>query len=988
MANGANIVVPVGVQLELNNVQDIIGSLQKAMSNVKPDTKGYSSIVSELSKAEKRADALSSKLKQGFTTNAGIQSFTKGFEDLIAMVDMVNGKISQISFDNLTLTADQQAKMNEFTKNIQDAKDAYNAFETSKLKEAVNASQNLQNIFKKLNLNVDTTSLDTAISSVKTKIAGLQKEIDVEVKKATANETRAASRQSEIDELNKLKKLFTSNDLSKTFPDFFKDTGDFKSGGKQAFINLLKQLGIDNDTIELVKKTAGKKIQEIQQEMEKAINTRIKTKESQRNTASDNAKAARDAVDQLTAQQKEQIAAQQELSNLQKDSGMVQARQQETNAIEQENVKIRELIKLVMEAFNGGLGKNSNDLKVALDTIRESGGAAAAELERLNQRTKTVDNIKRSISMWMGFNQVLRLSRTAIRNMIKDIRDLDKVMTEIAVVTNMSQKDLWNQMNTYQGIAKQYGVATTGVYQVSQIYYQQGLQTSEVMNLTNETLKMAKIAGLDYGAAADYMTVAIRGFKMEMTDAQKVVDVYSNLAAKSASDTTELATAMSKTASSAAAVGSSFENTSAMIAMMVETTRESAENIGSALKSIISRYGEMTSDPSKLVDSEGEALSLNKVDKALQSVGISLHDVQGQFRDFDEVILELSSKWDTLDKNSQRYIATIMAGNRQQSRFLALVSDYDRLSELTEVAANSEDAALVQTLKTMDSLETKIQNVKNAFQGFYGNLGLESVFKGALDVITNIINRLNAMPKAFGKIPVAAIGMVANIINIIKTLGTTLITIAASQWNQIKKIIETSIAEGARTGTQEAKQEMAKLNPEQVAKNKKWVRGTAISAAGAGLSTLALTMKDSQAQLRGATQAVGGLASGFGSYLATAALMPGVAGKVLAVISALSAAIPGLISGFHDLAHAEELHISALKEQAEQSEQEALIARQEATDLGNTIEKIENLTKAKNDSSEAYQEWLDYVNQVASQYPQLISMYDAEGNAVLDMAAA
>jgi len=136
------------------------------------------------------------------------------------------------------------------------------------------------------------------------------------------------------------------------------------------------------------------------------------------------------------------------------------------------------------------------------------------------------------------------------------------------------------------------------------------------------------------------------------------------LAAKSAVSTTELATAMSKTASSAAAVGSSFENTSAMIAMMVETTRESAENIGSALKSIISRYGEMKSDPAKLIDSEGEALSLNKVDKALQSIGISLQDTNHQFRDFDDVILELSSKWDTLDKNSQRYIATIMAGNR------------------------------------------------------------------------------------------------------------------------------------------------------------------------------------------------------------------------------------------------------------------------------------------------------------------------------------
>lgn len=48
-------------------------------------------------------------------------------------------------------------------------------------------------------------------------------------------------------------------------------------------------------------------------------------------------------------------------------------------------------------------------------------------------------------------------------------------------------------------------------------------------------------------------------------------------------------------------------------------------------------------------------MSLNKVDAALQSVGITLQDVNGQFRDFDDVILELSKKWGTLDANAQRY---------------------------------------------------------------------------------------------------------------------------------------------------------------------------------------------------------------------------------------------------------------------------------------------------------------------------------------------
>ena len=69
----------------------------------------------------------------------------------------------------------------------------------------------------------------------------------------------------------------------------------------------------------------------------------------------------------------------------------------------------------------------------------------------------------------------------------------------------------------------------------------------------------------------------------------------------------------------------------------------------------------MTTAPTALVDSEGEEMSLNKVDKALRSVGITLQDVNGQFRDFDDVILELSQKWNTIDVNAQRYIATIMA---------------------------------------------------------------------------------------------------------------------------------------------------------------------------------------------------------------------------------------------------------------------------------------------------------------------------------------
>jgi hypothetical protein len=83
------------------------------------------------------------------------------------------------------------------------------------------------------------------------------------------------------------------------------------------------------------------------------------------------------------------------------------------------------------------------------------------------------------------------------------------------------------------------------------------------------------------------------------------------------------------------------------------------------MKTIIARFTELKENVSA-ADSEFDDLDYNDVDTALKSVGISIKDASGQFRDLDDVFLELAEKWDTLDRNTQRYIATTAAGSRQQ----------------------------------------------------------------------------------------------------------------------------------------------------------------------------------------------------------------------------------------------------------------------------------------------------------------------------------
>lgn len=351
--------------------------------------------------------------------------------------------------------------------------------------------------------------------------------------------------------------------------------------------------------------------------------------------------------------------------------------------------------------------------------------------------------------------------KRAIGDAFQAVKDLDAVMTETAVVTDFSVSDMWDKIDEYTDQANKLGATIQGAYETRTLYYQQGLDDVEAAQLSEETIKMARIANMDYATTTDMMTAALRGFNMELnnTSAQRINDVYSELAAVSASDTAEIATSMTKTASIANSAGAEFENISALLTQGLETTREAPENIGTALKTIIARFQEIKKSPNELVDIDGEMVDVNKIDTALKSVGIDLIDQMGTFKDFDDVMLEISDKWDTLSQMEQRYIATTAAGSRQQSRFIAMVGDNERLKELIESAKNSEGAADIQFGKTMESLEAKTNKFTNAYHEMVLSITDSNLVKFFVDfgtigisVFNDLISVVELLPGAFGSV--------------------------------------------------------------------------------------------------------------------------------------------------------------------------------------------------------------------------------------------
>ena len=441
--------------------------------------------------------------------------------------------------------------------------------------------------------------------------------------------------------------------------------------------------------------------------------------------------------------------------------------------IQKQNDLQRELEETKQKAVNGiekefkGYNEASQDVERVTDSLKKM----HQEEFSFNREAQNID---RQIQSYFGLSQMIRKVGDIARDAFSTVKELDKAMTETAVVTNFSVSDMWEMLPTYTAQANQLGSTIKDVYDAATLYYQQGLNTNQAMSLANETLKMARIAGLDAADATNMMTAALRGFNMEINQqsAQKINDIYSELAAITASDTKEIGSAMERTASIANSANMEFATTSAFLAQMIETTREAPENLGTAMKTIVARFQEMKQDPTKLIDSEGVAMDANKVDKALKTIGVNLMNTKGEFRDLDDVFLDIASRWDTLSQGQQRYIATIAAGSRQQSRFIAMMSNYERTMELVDAANNSAGASQRQFEKTLDSMAAKLNMLKNAWDQFTMGLMNNQILKFGVDALTEGFTIVNKFIDVLGKIPPKPFeGITQSVLTLVTTLS-------------------------------------------------------------------------------------------------------------------------------------------------------------------------------------------------------------------------
>lgn len=368
---------------------------------------------------------------------------------------------------------------------------------------------------------------------------------------------------------------------------------------------------------------------------------------------------------------------------------------------------------------------------------RESGEVVAKPEVKIDK--PQITGLGRAIKQFSIFATVIRTLKSAASEAKKTIEELDKSMTDQAMVTGKTRKEVYNLLRQYQVLAKELGSTSKEVAGVATEYLRQGKTVSESLELTQAAISAAKVASISASDSINYLTTALNGFQLASDQAMKVSDKFAAIAATSATNYEELAVALSKVASQANLAGMSIDYTTALLAKGIETTREAPETIGTALKTVIARMREMTDYGATL---EGDT-DVNNVETQLAYVGIALKDANGELRSTQDVLDDLGKKWDTLNSNQQASIAKALAGTRQQSRLIAMMSDYERVTELQQVAERSNGATMAQMEKYSDSLEAAINRVTASWEKFITSITNSDFIIGFVNQLAKAVENLS-----------------------------------------------------------------------------------------------------------------------------------------------------------------------------------------------------------------------------------------------------
>ncbi len=348
-----------------------------------------------------------------------------------------------------------------------------------------------------------------------------------------------------------------------------------------------------------------------------------------------------------------------------------------------------------------------------------------------------------------------------LKEVYENVVRLDSAVVNLSMVTGYNRDRTKELVASYSEMAQQLGAVTSEVAAAADDWLRQGYSLEDTNELIKTSTVLSKIGLISSADATQYLTSAIKGYKVEINDAMSIADKLSAVDMAAAVSVSGLAEGMSKTANSARLAGVEMDALLGYLAAVGEVTQQDMASIGNAFKTMFARYSNVKLN--KLVDDDGE--SLNDYERVLTRVGIRLRDNLGSFRDFGDVLDEVQAKWSSLTEVEQSAIATALGATRQKENVLTLMENYGKAMEYAGISADSAGTAMEKYDAYSQGIEANIARAKASFESLSTNLLNSDAVVTFVKLANGALKFADALAKCKLLLP-AIVGIVTSVKNV------------------------------------------------------------------------------------------------------------------------------------------------------------------------------------------------------------------------------
>ena len=408
--------------------------------------------------------------------------------------------------------------------------------------------------------------------------------------------------------------------------------------------------------------------------------------------------------------------------------------------------------------FNNEL--KSLDLQKVANDFQKAGSAGQTAFRDIAANVLTTKvQLKESSKILEEFGQTMTntikwgISSSAFNTVTNSIqkaysyaKNLDTSLNNIRIVAGQSADEMDRFAVKANKAAKELGKSTLDYTNAALIYYQQGtLSDAQIAERTATTLKMASVTGEAAEDVSNYMTAVWNNFYDGSKSIEYYADVMTALGAATASSTDEIAAGLEKFAAIADTVGLSYEYATAALATVTAETRQSADVVGTAFKTMFARIQDL-----ELGETLEDGVTIGTYSEALSKIGVSVLDVNGNMREMDDILNDMGEKWDGLTQAQKVATAEAVAGTRQYTQLIALMDNWDVFQTNINTAANATGTLNEQQEIYMESTRAHLKQLSAAAERLFNNLIDSDGVNNLIDTFSKLVTGVSQYTEAIG----------------------------------------------------------------------------------------------------------------------------------------------------------------------------------------------------------------------------------------------